>query len=92
MEKIRLIILSGPSGSGKSSLAYDTIAKIGLQEYLSMFYDEMSDLSYKVDEYKNMSATVPIKQSNYNSNVKSTIQFPVKIPFSFFNSITFEKY
>lgn len=73
IKKNALNLILGPSGSGKSSLAYDTIAKIGLQEYLSMFYDEMSDPSYKVDEYENMSATVPIKQSNYNSNVKSTI-------------------
>ena len=73
IKKNALNLILGPSGSGKSSLAYDTIGKIGLHEYLSMFYDEMSDPSYKVAEYHNMSATVPIKQSNYNSNAKSTI-------------------
>ncbi len=73
IKKNALNLIIGPSGSGKSSLAYGTIAKIGLQEYLSMFFDEMSDPSYKVSEYHNMSATVPIKQANFNSNVKSTI-------------------
>ncbi|HBB14123.1 MAG TPA: excinuclease [Treponema sp.] len=73
IQKNALNLIIGPSGSGKSSLAYGTIGKIGLQEYLSMFFDEMNDPSYRVSEYQNMSATVPIKQTNYNSNVKSTI-------------------
>jgi excinuclease UvrABC ATPase subunit len=72
-QKNALNLILGPSGSGKSSLAYETVGKLGLQEYLSMFYDEMQDPTYKVMEYENMSATVPIKQSNYNINVKSTI-------------------
>lgn len=73
LKRNALNLILGPSGSGKSSLAYETIGKIGLHEYFSMFYDEMNDPSYKVGEYQNMSVTVPIKQSNYNSNVKSTI-------------------
>lgn len=68
---INLII--GPSGSGKSSLAYDTIAQIGLHEYMSMFNDDIGEITYKVTEYNNMTATVPIRQNNYNSNVRSTI-------------------
>lgn len=68
---INLII--GPSGSGKSSLAYDTIAQIGQHEFLSMFADEVSEPSYKVRAFSNMVAAVPIKQSNYNNNMRSTI-------------------
>lgn len=68
---INLII--GPSGSGKSSLAYDTIAQIGLHEYMSMFSDDIVETTYKVTEYNNMTATVPIRQNNYNSNIRSTI-------------------
>lgn len=68
---INLII--GPSGSGKSSLAYDTIAQIGQHEFLSMFSDDMSDPTYKVKGFRNMVTAVPIKQSNYNNNVRSTI-------------------
>lgn len=37
---VNLII--GPSGSGKSSLAYDTIAQIGQHEFMAMFADEVS--------------------------------------------------
>ncbi|MCI2160975.1 MAG: ATP-binding cassette domain-containing protein [Oscillospiraceae bacterium] len=68
---INLII--GPSGSGKSSLAYDTIAQIGQHEFLAMFADEVNEPSYKVRSFSHMVAAVPIKQSNYNSNMRSTI-------------------
>ena len=46
---INLII--GPSGSGKSSLAYDTIAQIGQHEFMVMFADEVSEPSYKVKSF-----------------------------------------
>ena len=39
--KINLII--GPSGSGKSSLAYDTIAQIGQHEFLAMYSDSIAE-------------------------------------------------
>lgn len=68
---INLII--GPSGSGKSSLAYDTIAQIGQHEFMAMFADEVSEPSYKVKSFFNMVAAVPIKQSNHNNNIRSTI-------------------
>lgn len=68
---INLII--GPSGSGKSSLAYDTIAQIGQHEFLSMFADDVSEPTYKVKAFSNMVAAVPIKQNNHNNNLRSTI-------------------
>lgn len=68
---INLIV--GPSGSGKSSLAYDTVAQIGQHEYMSMFADEVNEPSYKVRSFSNMVASVPIKQSNHNNNMRSTI-------------------
>lgn len=68
---VNLII--GPSGSGKSSLAYDTIAQIGQHEFMAMFADEVNEPSYKVRSFSNMVAAVPIKQSNYNNNMRSTI-------------------
>ena len=73
LKKNALNLIIGPSGSGKSSLAYDTVAQIGLHEYQSMFADELYDANYKVDEYKNIIVTVPIKQMNSNNNVRSTI-------------------
>ncbi len=68
---INLIV--GPSGSGKSSLAYDTVAQIGQHEYMSMFADDVAEPSYKVKGYQNMVAAVPIKQTNSNNSMHSTI-------------------
>lgn len=45
MNALNLIV--GPSGSGKSSLAYDTIALIGLHELGAMYYDGVNGLGYK---------------------------------------------
>ncbi|MDD3141344.1 MAG: ATP-binding cassette domain-containing protein [Lachnospiraceae bacterium] len=70
-KEINLII--GPSGSGKSSLAYDTVAQIGQHEFLSMFDDGVSEPTYKVRSYSNMIAAVPVQQSNHNNNIRSTI-------------------
>ncbi|MDD6793862.1 MAG: ATP-binding cassette domain-containing protein [Clostridiaceae bacterium] len=68
---INLII--GPSGSGKSSLAYDTIAQIGLHELGAMYSDGINEPQYKVQSFSNMVVTIPIKQLNSNNNVRSTI-------------------
>ena len=47
---INLIV--GPSGSGKSSLAYDTIAQIGQHEFMSMFADDVSEPTYRIKGHK----------------------------------------
>jgi len=73
IEKNALNLIIGPSGSGKTSLAYDTIAQIGLHEFMSMFADDIDEPKYIVRNYRNMIATVPIKQINHNTNVRSTI-------------------
>ena len=73
LEKHAINLIIGPSGSGKSSLAYDTVAQIGQHEFMSMFADNASDPTYKVKGYRNMVAAVPLKQSNYNNNMRSTI-------------------
>lgn len=73
LKKNSINLILGPSGSGKSSLAYDTIAQIGLHELGTMHYDGVNEPNYKVDSYSNMLVTVPIKQSNNNNNVRSTI-------------------
>jgi len=73
LEKHAINLIIGPSGSGKSSLAYDTVAQIGQHEFMSMFADNASDPTYKVKGYCNMVAAVPLKQANYNNNMRSTI-------------------
>lgn len=72
-EKRALNLIIGPSGSGKSSLAYDTVAQIGQHEYMAMFADDVAEPVYKVKSYENMVAAVPIKQTNANNNLHSTI-------------------
>ena len=73
LEKKAINLIIGPSGSGKSSLAYDTIAQIGQHEFLSMFADDISEPTYKIKSFQNMVVAVPIKQSNHNNNLHSTI-------------------
>lgn len=73
LAKRALNLIIGPSGSGKSSLAYDTVAQIGQHEYMAMFADDVAEPSYKVKSYDNMVVAVPIKQSNSNNNMHSTI-------------------
>lgn len=68
---INLII--GPSGSGKSSLAYDTIAQLGQHEFQSMFSDDIFEPSYSVKGYEGLLVTIPLKQTNSNNNVRSSI-------------------
>lgn len=73
LEKNAINLIIGPSGSGKSSLAYDTVAQIGLYEFNSMFSDTPFEPSFRVQSYSNMVTTVPIRQNNTNNNIRSTI-------------------
>lgn len=73
IKKRAINLIIGPSGSGKSSLAYDTVAQIGQHEFMAMYADNVTEPSFKVNSYNNMIAAIPIKQSNYNSNLHSTI-------------------
>lgn len=73
IERNAVNLIIGPSGSGKSSLAYNTIAQIGQHEFMSMFADNISDPTYRIKGYENMLAAIPIKQSNFNNNMRSTI-------------------
>lgn len=73
LKKNAINLILGPSGSGKSSLAYDTIAQIGLHELGAMCYDGVNEPEYKVDSYENMVVTIPIKQTNNNNNIRSTV-------------------
>ena len=73
LEKKAVNLIIGPSGSGKSSLAYDTVAQIGQHELMAMYADDVAEPSYRVNGYQNMVAAVPIKQTNANNNLHSTI-------------------
>jgi len=70
----QLIVVTGPSGSGKSSLAFDTLYAEGQRRYVEtfspytrQFLDRMD--KPRVDEIRGIPPAIAIEQSN---NVKST--------------------
>lgn len=73
LKKKAINLIIGPSGSGKSSLAYDTVAGVGQHEFMSMFADNIAEPAYRIRGYENMAAAVPIRQTNFNNNLRSTI-------------------
>ena len=68
-----LTCIAGVSGSGKSSLAFSTIAGISQAEYDKMTNDNKVETDYDVDFYDNVIMAVPLKQLNFNVNPRSTI-------------------
>lgn len=73
LHKGEMTCISGVSGSGKSSLAFSTIAGISKAEYDKMTNDNKVELDYDVDSYDDVIMAVPLKQLNFNVNPRSTI-------------------
>ncbi len=74
----RLIVFSGVSGSGKSSLAFDTIFREGQRRYvesLSAYARQFIGQREKpkVDHIEGLSPTVAIDQKTTNRNPRSTV-------------------
>lgn len=65
--------IAGVSGSGKSSLAFSTIAGISQAEYDKMTNDNKVEIDYDVDSYDDVVMAVPLKQLNFNVNPRSTV-------------------
>jgi len=77
--KNKLVVVTGVSGSGKSSLAFDTIYAEGQRRYLEslstyarMIISGISDET-RVDEIKWLSPTISINQKTVSSNPRSTV-------------------
>lgn len=77
--KNKLTVITGLSGSGKSSLAFKTIYNIGQQKYLEslssyarMFIGGMSEEAL-YDEITGLSPTISIDQKTTNRNPRSTV-------------------
>ena len=67
IEKNKLVVITGPSGSGKSSLAFDTIYAEGQRRYvesLSAYARQFLDLMEKpdVDTIEGLSPAISIEQ------------------------------
>ncbi|HEX4084302.1 MAG TPA: excinuclease ABC subunit UvrA [Chthoniobacteraceae bacterium] len=74
----RLNVVSGPSGSGKSSLAFDTIYAEGQRRYVEtfspytrQFMDRMD--KPKVDAIHGIPPAIAIEQSNHVKSTRSTV-------------------
>jgi len=76
--KNKLVVITGLSGSGKSSLAFDTIYAEGQRRYaesLSSYARQFMDLEDKpdVDEIINLSPTITISGRTVSQNPRSTV-------------------
>ena len=76
--KRALVVFTGPSGSGKSSLAFDTLFAEGqrryvesLSAYARQFLGQMDKPEY--DEIVGLSPTISIEQKTGSSNKRSTV-------------------
>lgn len=78
LPKKRLIVVTGVSGSGKSSLAFDTIYAEGqrryvesLSAYARQFIGQMEKPKY--DTIRGLSPTISIEQKSASRNPRSTV-------------------
>src|SRR4051812_28815767 len=76
--KNKLVVITGISGSGKSSLAFDTIFAEGQRRYLESFAayarQFMGDLERPdVDKVSGLSPVISIEQKTTNRNPRSTV-------------------
>ncbi len=76
--KNKLTVITGLSGSGKSSLAFDTIYAEGQRRYaesLNAYARQFMDVQDKpdVDEITGLSPTIAIDQRNTSNNPRSTV-------------------
>ena len=70
---INIILINGVSGSGKSSLAIDTIHNISLNELNQLMGLKDFSFNYMIYQYDNILPSVSLEQENYNRNPRSTI-------------------
>ena len=74
----RLVVITGLSGSGKSSLAFDTIYAEGQRRYIEslsayarQFLEQMD--KPEVDRIEGLSPAIAIEQRNLSRNPRSTV-------------------
>src|SRR5216110_1826311 len=80
----KLVVITGMSGSGKSSLAFDTLYAEGQRKYvesLSAYARQFLDQMQKpdVDYIEGLSPAIAIEQRNSGANPRSTIATTTEI-------------
>ena len=78
LQRNKLIVITGVSGSGKSSLAFDTIYAEGQRRYvesLSAYARQFLELMDKpdVDSIEGLSPAISIEQKSVSKNPRSTV-------------------
>jgi len=78
MPRDKLIVVTGLSGSGKSSLAFDTIYAEGQRRYvesLSAYARQFLEMMQKpdVDSIEGLSPAISIEQKTTSKNPRSTV-------------------
>src|SRR5476649_2207217 len=78
LPKNKLVVFTGVSGSGKSSLAFDTIYNEGQRRYMESFSayarQFMGDMERPdVDKITGLSPVISIEQKTTNKNPRSTV-------------------
>ncbi|MBQ4491146.1 MAG: ATP-binding cassette domain-containing protein, partial [Pyramidobacter sp.] len=78
LPKNKLIVITGPSGSGKSSLAFDTLYAEGQRRYvesLSSYARQFLGVQKKpdVDDIEGLSPAISIEQKGTSHNPRSTV-------------------
>lgn len=76
--KNKLVVITGPSGSGKSSLAFDTLYAEGQRRYvesLSVYARQFLGIQNKpdVDDISGLSPAISIEQKGTSHNPRSTV-------------------
>ncbi|HTM23021.1 MAG TPA: excinuclease ABC subunit UvrA [Kofleriaceae bacterium] len=78
LPKHRLVVITGVSGSGKSSMAFDTLYAEGQRRYIEslsayarQFLGQMEKPKY--DHIRGLSPTIAIQQKSASSNPRSTV-------------------
>ena len=76
--KNELVVFTGVSGSGKSSLAFDTLYNEGQRRYMESFSayarQFMGDMERPdVDQITGLSPVIAIEQKTTNKNPRSTV-------------------
>jgi excinuclease UvrABC ATPase subunit len=74
----RLVVITGPSGSGKSSLAFDTLYAEGRRRYLEAIAADAHQLLQQiekpdVDSIEGISPTIAIRQNSGVAHSRSTV-------------------
>ena len=80
----QLVVITGPSGSGKSSLAFDTLFAEGQRKYvetLSSYARQFLDQLQKpdIDHIEGLSPAIAIEQRSSGGNPRSTIATTTEI-------------